>query len=696
MKQIGGKDTPKTANQLRSEKRNLEKTLATLEDTVRITRQNKPKPTNTIDIKTIKERIEEINLQLQVKQTEKRMIRTPTKNDKKTAKTGDKEFFESTADITRQSESIQREQAMQAETVTTIPPVSSETTELTTTTQTQNVFQDLPFQGVQDEPLGASAMPTLQANKTFDLTTPFASTMSTFNENTLTKYKLPGKNIFGDTITTEGIGKNIFGEPLTMKETGTKRKTTNPTSSFNKQQSFFEEPQQQHFSQNLREEFERYKEDQKSRNEIYEKKIRQLYEENRRLKQRTSKPNVEPTLQQETDPYITALQTVMGMIREKQLNATQKNEIMNHLLEEGAYDQQIDDRRESIEIFQPSWAQNVRPVSPIPQLNVTQTYEPNPLLNRTARNTEQIPQLDRTIHEGEPRTQVQRQTVARESYSRRLKHIPIFDGESYKDLRNFLDIAKALDEQWTNEAEKNELIDTLNLNLRSEARDVVGDLYETTFDEMKDKLLKHFSYLANKEVVTSQLENLRQGKNETINEYAERSRKLLKDKCSTYKFLSGEQKKEYDRTARKSFAKGLKDSNVRERLITRGAISLEDAIAYSIELDYDAENIIPNSELFCKYCKMSGHRERDCRRKEGNSTGINALISMLKNNNPNARNFVNFRGPRQNRNWNNSNRNNYNNYNNANNNWNNGNGYRNNQRNNRNWNNGNNNYKRKL
>lgn len=108
--------------------------------------------------------------------------------------------------------------------------------------------------------------------------------------------------------------------------------------------------------------------------------------------------------------------------------------------------------------------------------------------------------------------------------------------------------------------------------------------------------------------------NLRQGDRETINEYAERSRKLLREKYNAYKYLSDEQRREYDRAARKAFARGLKDTNVKDHLITRGAISLEDSIAYAVELDYDAANMIPNSELFCKYYIKNGHRERNCKR----------------------------------------------------------------------------------
>lgn len=149
-----------------------------------------------------------------------------------------------------------------------------------------------------------------------------------------------------------------------------------------------------------------------------------------------------------------------------------------------------------------------------------------------------------------------------------------------------------MNDSWTNEAESNELIETINLQLRGEARDAVGNLFDSNYDEMKDKLLKHFAYLVNKDIVTSQLENLRQEPKETVSEYAERARKLLREKCNTYRYLSDEHKKEYDRTARRAFAKGMKDLKIRDRLLTRGSSSMEDAISYAIEAEYDAINSV--------------------------------------------------------------------------------------------------------
>lgn len=227
----------------------------------------------------------------------------------------------------------------------------------------------------------------------------------------------------------------------------------------------------------------------------------------------------------------------------------------------------------------------------------------------------------------EDNSQYEVQTV-RKSYIRRLGAIPIFDGESYKSLCNFLDIAEALNDSWINDEEKTEFIDTLSLQIRGEARKVVGNLYESNFDAMKNSLMTHFSYLANKDIITSQLENLHQENKESITEYANRARNILREKCATYKHLTEEQKRDYNRTARRAFAKGIKDQKIQDKVVTRGASSLEDAIAYAIELENDLVNTIPRSEFFCTFCKVAGHRERECKRKESN--GVNQLVNIFK------------------------------------------------------------------
>lgn len=167
--------------------------------------------------------------------------------------------------------------------------------------------------------------------------------------------------------------------------------------------------------------------------------------------------------------------------------------------------------------------------------------------------------------------------------------------------------------------------------MRGEARNAVMTLNNPDWDTIKAKLLNYFTYLANKEILTSQLENARQEENETLSAFADRVRKLLREKNATYAYMTEEQKLEINRTARKAFSKGLFNRSLKSRLVTRGASSLEDAIAYAIEAENDFITDIPLSELYCRKCNQNGHRLRDCKNTNNNNNSeLNRLISALR------------------------------------------------------------------
>lgn len=111
--------------------------------------------------------------------------------------------------------------------------------------------------------------------------------------------------------------------------------------------------------------------------------------------------------------------------------------------------------------------------------------------------------------------------------------------------------------------------------------------------------------------------------------------------------LSEEQRAEHNRIARRAFARGIQNGRLREKMLIRGASSLEDAISYAAEADNEARISIPRSELLCRNCRNNGHREKDCREKEiENSSDIAKLARALRNlNRPNnfnmRRNFFN-------------------------------------------------------
>lgn len=81
---------------------------------------------------------------------------------------------------------------------------------------------------------------------------------------------------------------------------------------------------------------------------------------------------------------------------------------------------------------------------------------------------------------------------------------------------------------------------------------------------------------------------------------------------------------------RRAFARGIRDLKLRERLQILGANTLEDAIAYSIETENYISNQVSDRELYCDYCKNTGHRERNCFKREQGSNAVGNLISALR------------------------------------------------------------------
>lgn len=235
------------------------------------------------------------------------------------------------------------------------------------------------------------------------------------------------------------------------------------------------------------------------------------------------------------------------------------------------------------------------------------------------------------------------QAKPRDTFLRRLRCIPKFNGESYAQLKEFMEVSESLYISCDNEAEETEFYQQMLLQLRGEARTVVTSINNPDWEKIKGKLLKYFSYLSNKEILTSQLENARQEENESLNAFADRVRRMLREKNATYSFMTEDQKQEINRMARKSFSKGVLNRSLRNRLVTRGTTSLEDAIAYAIEAENDSINDISPTELYCRKCDRSGHRFKDSKNANNDNSEMNRLISAL-------RSLSNQNRPNQNRN----------------------------------------------
>lgn len=282
-----------------------------------------------------------------------------------------------------------------------------------------------------------------------------------------------------------------------------------------------------------------------------------------------------------------------------------------------------------------------------PNLKINTTLAPpnTPTpLNRNALNqTDYTPLFLPNLRE------VTTRGACRESFLHRLKLIPTFTGKSKKELTEFLDICDALNTFCINDEEYSEFMIQISIQLRSEARIIAGD--KPDWLTIRDCLVTHFHYLSNREIINSKIDSLRQQKKETLLDYAERARNLSLEKNSAYDTISLEQKQEHDRTIRRSFAKGIFDAKLRDRILLRGSDSLEEAIALALEMENDINYDIHRTELFCSYCKSSGHRMKDCRKKERNNSDMGQLINAFKGFgiNPRRNNF------QQGRNWNNQN-----------------------------------------
>lgn len=226
-------------------------------------------------------------------------------------------------------------------------------------------------------------------------------------------------------------------------------------------------------------------------------------------------------------------------------------------------------------------------------------------------------------------------------------------------MKKFIEKSETLYYSCINEAETNELYEHLLIKVNSETRDVIVNVEDQSWESIKKVLMKYYDYLCNKNLVTTQLENLKQKRDESLTDYAERARKLLRTKNAMYNHLSEEQKSEYNRLASKAFTRGIIGTNLRERVATRGAYTLESAIENAIDMETDVSNQIAQNELYCRWCRIIGHRERDCRRRNGGDNAITKLVSALRN-----IGNVNFAGNNRNPNQMNRFRTNYRNQNN--------------------------------
>lgn len=134
----------------------------------------------------------------------------------------------------------------------------------------------------------------------------------------------------------------------------------------------------------------------------------------------------------------------------------------------------------------------------------------NYLPNRMSRNGANVSFEQNSTHYQQNQNLRANSTRPRDTFLRRLRSIPKFNGDSYAQLREFIDVTESLFISCINRTEENELYEQILLQVRGEARNVVLSLNNGDWEITKKALIKYFAYLANRDILTSQLENARQ------------------------------------------------------------------------------------------------------------------------------------------------------------------------------------------
>lgn len=295
--------------------------------------------------------------------------------------------------------------------------------------------------------------------------------------------------------------------------------------------------------------------------------------------------------------------------------------------------------------------QNVPPQNPINVQNIGTQPPQNilpqplqPLQNMGVQNISgQNPNTSQNTSGQLPQPPVQNET-ARSTFLLRLRKMPKFNGESYLQLKEFIEFVDTLFKDCSNNTEADELYIQICLQIRGEAKDVMKSASSQDWQTIKEALLKYFAYLGNKQLLSSQIQNARQQRDESLIDYANRIRTLLKEKNATYSNLTQIQKKEYNDEARKSFCKGISNGKIREFLKIRRSKDLDDAISFAIETENEDNSFVPNAEMFCRKCRQTGHRQKDCKQTNNNNQSYgNQQPFQNRNFTPNNQNSNNFR-----------------------------------------------------
>jgi len=139
----------------------------------------------------------------------------------------------------------------------------------------------------------------------------------------------------------------------------------------------------------------------------------------------------------------------------------------------------------------------------------------------------------------------------------------------------------------------------------------------------KKLLIKNLRPRNGTDLAGLQLAKVRQESNEKLDDYIGRVKQLLQNLNLSYDpdieqitidFIS----KENDKKARRAFEDGIKDKELRMRVVTANLPTLQEATDYALEQEIRMKESFGNTiqSIQCNFCQKMGHKEFDCRNKK--------------------------------------------------------------------------------
>lgn len=117
-------------------------------------------------------------------------------------------------------------------------------------------------------------------------------------------------------------------------------------------------------------------------------------------------------------------------------------------------------------------------------------------------------------------------------------------------------------------------------------------------------------------LLRARLNELHQKYNESIFEYAERTKQILKDFELYYGEMSPDHKMDLQDRIKEKFEEGVSNGFIKKALITRVTEKLNESINIALRLQHHLDRAPKPSEIICNFCNIRGHRQVECRTKQ--------------------------------------------------------------------------------